>query len=303
MTKLRIAAGGYVKQTVFDDALRKGLAGAKLQEIADVFDCQVAIDFRGANWFDLSTLLWTIPVFSRLKRQGNTLEILLPDRSSHSTAENLWSFLQRWQYFDILRSCVDDPLNLLPKSQHDQLLRVSKYSRAIGRDEAGGDTELRTLGRIEISIIPLEEERATSLNSTDNTIASYSDPLLRGSLRKYCRWDKEQIDNFVTGILPHAVRNLEHSRGTFGLVATRVDEKWLTLAVIDNGVGIPALLRESLETKPEKDSDLIRYFTDKQLIEDSLRNISDSEFVVASTERGVTSLVDPDRRRGRGCST
>jgi hypothetical protein len=212
----------------------------------------------------------------------------------------VWSFLQRWRYFDILRECVDDPLNLLPKDQHEQLLITSKYSRAVGSNEDGETADLMSPGRVEISIVALNTDRSVGSESTDTTIASYSDPLLRASLRKYCRWSHEDIDDFVTGIVPHTVRNLEHSRGSFGLVATRIDSKWLTLAVIDNGIGIPALLREGLISGSKSDSDLIQLFADRELIEESIRSIRDSDLVVASTERGVTTLTDPERRRGLG---
>lgn len=286
----RLQASGFLKQKELDRALLGCLAGADVEDLPDLCDRTIEIDLTEASWFDLGALLWTITVMSRLKSQGNTLILQLPNRDRSSTDENFWSFLQRWRFFDALAYCVDDPINLLPEQQHVYLNRDSRYQRATSIDSHGEATELLTLGRVEIGILSTGRDTA---GAVDRQIAEFNEPQTRSSLRTLCDWSEDEVEDFVQILLPHALRNVTHGRGDYAIVATRLDKKHLHVAVADNGDGIPSILRtalgEHLQDPDAQDSALIQYFAGRELIEDTIRSIVDSDLVVASTTERVTS--------------
>lgn len=298
---VRIPLAGNVKQSTVDTALRRALQTSNAERLSDLSDQLVEVNLSSATWLDLGALMWLVPVLSRLRSQGNLLRLVLPDRDESSTSDNLWSFLQRWRYFDILRSCVDDPVNLLAPEQRGYLDQIGKYQRAQGVDAAGKPTEFHTLGRLEIGIIPASKELGSALESE---ISTFNEPLATSTLRVLCGWSAEEVTDFVSVMVPHALRNASHGRGSFALVGTRLDKRQLHFVVADNGIGIPSLLRTALaqhvSDPSAMDSALIEYFADRDLVESSIREILDSDLVVASTESGVTSHPDPERRYGYG---
>jgi hypothetical protein len=299
---LTISARGYVKQIAVDRALMSAIKHAGLEDLPAVRECLVRFDFSQATWFDLSTLLWLVPVLSRLRRQANILELRLPRRALENdgtvaddpalrSAENLWSALQRWEFFEALSRCVDEPLNLLPPEQHSALLMPSKYSRAYRQDVTGDVVPTRGGTLMEMTII--DADSGTAQGEIDAAVANYNSTLVRNNLRFHCRWDERQIDDFTQIVVPHAIRNVGHADASFALVASRADEKYLHLCVTDNGSGIPHLLRHALHDQSlvgHVDSALIEYFAGQELHEKAiLAAISDSELVVASTAENVTS--------------
>ncbi|HSH58601.1 MAG TPA: hypothetical protein VK988_02960 [Acidimicrobiales bacterium] len=298
---MRIPLAGNVKQSTVDGALYKALASSRVSRLADLSDEVVEVDLSAATWLDLGALMWLVPVLSRLRSQGNLLRLVLPRRDENSTADNLWSFLQRWRYFDILRMCVDDPVNLLSREQRPYLDQIGKYQRARGVDASGRSTEFHSLGRLEIGILPASTDLGSALESE---ISTFNEPLATSTLRIICGWSADEVKDFVSVMVPHALRNVTHGRGSFALVGTRLDNRQLHFVVADNGIGIPSLLRTALAqhvSDPSvRDSALIEYFADRDLVESSIREILDSDLVVASTEQAITSHPDPERRYGYG---
>jgi hypothetical protein len=319
-----VTADGHVKQRELDKALAAALAETKFADLNEIQDRLVRFDFTEAAWFDLSCLLWLITVFSRLRRQANVIELQLPRRPANEDsirraptnsraamrgAENLWSALLRWDFFDVLARCVDDPLNLLPPELHSALLRPSRYSRGERPEEATDSDFAESApagyksGRLlELSLIEIGAGYEASI---DKTVADYNSTLVRNNLRYHMRWSETEIDDFTTIAVPHAVGNVSHARGSFAIVASRADDKFLHFCVTDNGIGIPNLLREAMRDQAlagTRDSALIEYFAGAELLDDSLRSLADmpyedSEFVVASTAAGVGSDTS---RRGFG---
>ena len=80
-----------------------------------------------------------------------------------------------------------------------------------------------------------------------------------------------------------------HGEGTFANVSMNLDAKNLTMAICDNGVGIPQVLRTAFKQRGS-DSELIRYFTEPDMI-------LDSRLIEMSTEGGLTSKAE---RKGMG---
>ena len=80
-----------------------------------------------------------------------------------------------------------------------------------------------------------------------------------------------------------------HAGGTFSVVAMNVDNKNLTLSICDNGLGIPSVLRTAFKDSKlrEKiqgrtDIELIRYFTEPEMI-------VDSRWIKLSVQKGTSS--------------
>ena len=152
----------------------------------------------------------------------------------------------------------------------------------------------RTGRLLELLLVDLS---ATETGSIDEAVSRYNTDLVRNNLRYHTRWAEREIDDFTTIAVPHAIRNLSHAKGTFALIASRADARYLHFCVADNGIGIPNLLREALRDHVQAgqgDSALIEYFAGKELLEETLRDLleaspTDSEFVVASTADRVTS--------------
>ena len=186
---IRIILNGNVKQSTVDFALLQAFGTTQSANVAAVLIDRSKSAFTG-TWVDLGALLWMVPVLSRLRSQGNLIRLVLPDRKSSATADNFWSFLQRWRFFDILRSCVDDPVNLLPSEQRPDLEVTSKYQRAHGTDADGRPTEFQTLGRLEIGILPATTNLGTALESE---ISTFNEPLATSTLRILCGWNADEV--------------------------------------------------------------------------------------------------------------
>jgi hypothetical protein len=136
------------------------------------------------------------------------------------------------------------------------------------------------------------------------TIGQYNSSVAKHNLRLHCRWSKQEIDDFVKIVVPHAVGNVRHAQPSFAIVTSRADSKYLHFIVTDNGMGIPNLIRRALADRikslEDRDSALIEYFAGEELVEKTIRELLDSALVVASTAKHVSSEPDPDRRRGLG---
>jgi glucose-6-phosphate-specific signal transduction histidine kinase len=121
-------------------------------------------------------------------------------------------------------------------------------------------------------------------------LAKFKDKTLLGALGTYCGWSNHQASEFANLVIGEGVANsFDHARGSFSLVAMRIDTKNVTLAIADDGRGIPEVLRSSPRVRDDllqaSDVDLIKHFTTEKMILDS--------FVIdASTRSGVSSKDD-----------
>ncbi len=283
-----------LKQFEFEGVIRGALAQANRRSIADIRGRACVFDLSKCQWYDLGCLLWLLTLLHKLKRDQSELRLLLPDLSTPKM-ENLWDFLVRWRFFDALRSCVDDPVNLLRPEQLALAARPSKYAPAIGHDEFGDETLLYSSKLLEITTIPVSAEQNKPV---DEFLVRFNDKLIVGALSGLCGWNPLLTKQFVQHVVGEGLHNsVMHAGGTFSLVGMRRDKRNLTIAIADNGVGIPSVLRAALaqnsnlrDVLSSSDADLIKYFTDPQLI-------MDSRWISLSVQRGVSSRQE---RKGLG---
>jgi hypothetical protein len=258
-----------------------------LDDVADAF---VLFDLRQTYWYDLGALLWLIALLNRLKRNGNELQLLLPEPDD-SKSTNVWHFLNRWRFFDVLRQCVDDPVNLLTASQVRHMLTPTKYAMQIRPDQYGQETMLHSLRLLEITAIDALKADAITVSGdpVEAFVQRYHETIVTEALSGLCGWDAAKTKRFVKQVIEEGVRNaFLHGRGSFVWVSMRVDSKNLSLAICDNGVGIPQVLRNAFkqlggqDVGKMTDVDLIRLYTEPDLI-------LDSTLIELSTRRGTTS--------------
>src|SRR5688572_10630363 len=112
LSPLVVAIDGELKQSVFESAISDTL-GKDLDAHAGA---SVLFDLSQSHWYDLGTTLWFITLLHRLRSNRTDVQIQLPDQNDGATARKLWAFLHRWRFFETLRTCVDDPQNLIVPS-------------------------------------------------------------------------------------------------------------------------------------------------------------------------------------------
>lgn len=288
----------YLKQYNLESRLVETLSAAGYASIEDVRNHFVVFDLSRTYWCDLGTLLWLISLLHKLKRQGNDLQLVFPEPVSESGA-NLWDFLIRWRFFKALSVCVDDPVNLLRPNQAPHINRDIKYHTARGTDEYGAETTFHTARLLEITTLSdCASKKLAQLEHLEAFLTKYSDKIVITALSSFCGWDRDLTKRFVQEVIGEGLRNsFLHSAGTFANVSMRLDSKNLILAISDNGEGIPNVLRQFLEEREGKDDllsrsdvDLIKYFTEPDLI-------IDSQLIELSVQKGTSSLP---MRKGLG---
>jgi hypothetical protein len=288
---IRVTGKSTVKQFDLELNFAARLKAAGIGSINDLRNSLVILDFQHSFWFDLGVLLWLLPVLSRLRPQSNDIRFILPDPID-SKSRKLWGFLQRWRFFEVLRDCVDTLDAILLPKQLAQLREPFIYAHASARDEDGSVSYVHTARLLEINAIGL----GTASSGPDAMVAEYlarfRDWPLKIALRQLCGWETDAADAFVRLVIDEAIRNsCLHATGTFAVIAMRVDGKFLTMAVADNGAGIPATLRSRYShdiKKTNRDSALIKYFATPDFL------LDDSRLIQFSTERGTSS--SPEHR-------
>ncbi|MBI2424822.1 MAG: ATP-binding protein [Candidatus Hydrogenedentes bacterium] len=296
---ITVRTPSVLKQTSLEDSLRDALVDCGILNIADTRSRYIVFDLSESYWYDLGALLWLIALLHRLKSQRNEVQLVFPEPSD-SYGEKLWDFLIRWQFFDALSQCVDQPANLLQPSQLLHRRRDSQYSKASAKDEFGQETVLHTLRILEIKTVLAQSTEAGNTQSIEaNDLAKQLQEFDRlegriivGALSQLCGWDLQATRTFMQRVLREGICNsLLHANGTFVNFALRIDKKNLTLAIADNGTGIPHVLRTAFKSSNEadkerfsksSDAELIKYFTEPEII-------LDSRLITFSTEENVTS--------------
>lgn len=265
----------YLKQKEFEANVAEVLKSANISDFDQVSNRLIVFDLSKSYWHDLGTLLWLITLLYKLKRQGNELELIFPDTEDQK-GTNLWDFLIRWHFFDALADCVDEPANMLKPHQVPIMMKGSRYAIPLGRDEYDQQTVLHTLKILEITTLRPGAQ-----------VSKYDDKVIVSALSQKCGWDNLLTKMFMQRVVREGVANSAlHSGGSFSNIAMRLDSKNLTLAISDDGIGIPEVLRKSFKQRGS-DADLIQYFTDPNMI-------LDSRLIKLSTEKGITS--SPERK-------
>lgn len=246
----------------------------------------MVFDLSGSYWHDLGTLLWLVSLLHKLKRQGNELQLVLPE-PEEGKGERVWDFLIRWRFFETLSYCVDDPVNLLLPHQVPFMMKHSRYTVPRGLDQHGQETVLHSLRILEITTLRTGSEMPYDETLLGTFLQKYYDRIMISALGQLCGWDYSLTRVFIQRVLREGILNSAlHSKGSFANISMLLDAKNLTLAISDNGIGIPEVLRSAFEQKGS-DVDLIKYFTEPDMI-------LDSRLIRISVERGATSM--PERK-------
>ena len=294
------AEANYLKLSDLERVVLAGLGDGSY----GVSGASIRIDLSESHFYDLGAALWLIILLHRLKRQHNELQLVLPDPETGSAARNHWSFLFRWRFFETLAKCVGDPLTLLPTAQHKYLLTKDsglreKYASAPGHTTLEGEHTFKALqSLLEITPLGLLPDPEDMSDQVGLFLRNCADRLVASSLAQYCDWPSETAREFADTVVSEGVRNaaLHHGEGSFVLVSMRQDQKKLTLAIADNGQGIPNALRSHVRRlKPKTDAQLIEYFAGEEFIRESYSDAAVIAFIVQ--KGGVSSSPG---RAGRG---
>lgn len=299
---LTFRSGYYLKQREFEDSIKHALADSGFTDFESISGGFVTFDLSNSYWYDLGTTLWLITLLHKLKKQGNDLQLLLPEPTS-DLAMKLWGFLYRWHFFECLDANVDFAVNLLKPSQARFLAAPPVYSYpAEGTGPDHEHTYFHKIKLLEICTLGLSREEQSLRDektharkrnkTTDEFIREVSEAVVINALASICQWTSVDALTFTRKVISESVQNASfHAKGSFSVIAMRIDPGNLTLAIADNGVGIPASLR-SVEPKLSSvlDSDLIRQFSGPDWI---LKSHLDSDWIKHAMRRGVGAAGRP----------
>lgn len=289
-----ISSSYEVKQREFEEQVRLALGQANLQNLESVRDQWLIFDLSQSYWYDLGVLVWLVSLLHKLKRQGNDIQLLFPEPQDPKSS-NVWSFLTRWRFFEALSECVDDPVNLLRPEQVPYTRMDSIYQLPMRPDPTGRETFFHSLRVLEITTLRHDKPQLGQETLLGNFLQRFSGKIILSALAQLGGWDLAFAGTFVRRTVGEGLYNsLSHSKGTFANVSMRLDAKNLTLAIADNGVGIPQVLREAFKRSDthqrlldSSDSELIKYFTEPDML-------LDSRLIRLSVLRGISS--DPARK-------
>ncbi|MBI4548310.1 MAG: ATP-binding protein [Ignavibacteriae bacterium] len=293
---LNISSAYYLKQFDFEEEILRSFVASGYSSIEHVRGCYIMFDLSRSYWYELGTLLWFISLLHKLRKQGNDIQLVLPEPED-SKSENLLNFLTRWRFFETLKECVDDPVNLLKPNQLWYTKKEGRYKLAVAQDEYGSETILHNNRLLEITTILSGKHEFHDDSPLSRFLNMYYHEVIISALSKLCGWDASITKKFFQHVITEGLRNsIEHSEGNFSNISMRLDKKNLTLAIADNGIGIPTVLRNAFkESSTHKDllqssdADLIKFFTEPKLV----LELRDSRLINLSVQKGITS------KRGR----
>jgi len=289
---VRISVTGDLKQYTFEEQILSEFKKANLLYMDSARDEFLEFDLRGSYWYDLGTLLWFVSLLHKLKKQGYSFELKFPEPKD-TQGKNLWDFLIRWRFFEALSECVADPVNLLEPEQVPHMGKQSRYAIPIGVDEYGQEAFLHSSRILEITTIPYGDKEPRDQTTLGSFLEKYNDKIIISALSQRCGWDYSLTKTFVQRVVSEGIHNsFLHSEGSFSNISMRLDAKNLTLAISDNGIGIPTVLRSALheidslkDLLEGSDVDLIKYFTEPEMI------LLDSRLIQFATKEGTSSKV------------
>lgn len=291
---ITVTADRSVKQQQLEKAIVSATGTTEL-ESSCYRKANWLFDFSKTQWIDLSTVLWILSFLARLKRGGNELRLRFPELDT-TEGQTLWSFLQRWQFFEALQQLVDYPINILEPSQVSYTKVDSKYSFAMRMDPSGKQVLAHSTNLLEITSFKPQGELFFS--DLQATLAFFHEKFVVQALSRASGWELRETERFVDRVIREGVDNaLFHAGGSFATLAMSRDSKYITIALGDDGQGIPAVLRNAFKRSDSKkdlaassDIDLIKYFTEPDMI-------LDSTVLHDAVKEGVTSDAS---RKGTG---
>ena len=179
------------------------------------------------------------------------------------------------------RACLDD---------HDLKKKYAANEHYLGGEQTfrKDDFARRLFEITPMGLLADLDSRATGIGEF---LLRYREDVLTSSLAYHCKWPSDEAKKFTEKVLKQAMDNasLHHGTGSFALLAMRMDRSILTLAITDDGQGIPNALRAYVRRlKNVKDSDVIRYFVGESFVADAYR---DSDVIKFATQKGVTSVA------------
>jgi Histidine kinase-, DNA gyrase B-, and HSP90-like ATPase len=279
---------GDLKQEHLEHQIGTVLRDSGYDNLSEVSDCLFSIDLSQSYWYEIGALLWLLLLLHRFKGYGNDVRLLLPDRKSKK-GDDTWSFLQRWRFFQALAECVDDPLQILDPHQVPLLGIPGRYSPAWQETETGEELVLHSSRLLEITPYSLNSrDRSAPEDPVGYFLGKFSERVVINALSSLCGWDRGEAHTFVQNVIGEGVRNCSiHGNGTFLIVAMRVDARQLTLAIADNGNGIPVSIRANFASitsmSAKSDAELIRLFTDSDFLLESYA-------ILLSVRPGITTV-------------
>jgi hypothetical protein len=299
-----IKVGIDLKQRHFDKYLKESLSASNLSnDISCLKQRKIIFDWSVTYYYDIGTLLWSLILFGQLKRQGCQLKLILPDIENSNEADKkkalrVWSFLKRWKFFEALNDCVDHPANMLIDEQIKWISTPSIYGHAYRIDEDGNTQQVHRIGLLEIINFAIKRE-SNSVRSEDKEVKLIDyvnlcrSKIILKALSNLCGWSEDDAEKFVGKVIVECLRNASmHSTGNLILSAFNIDQKHMTFGIVDDGIGIPDTLRSAFRDNSnfnklveKKDSDLIIYFTQPEMI-------LDSKLIKLAVRPGVTTTPE-----------
>jgi Histidine kinase-, DNA gyrase B-, and HSP90-like ATPase len=303
LESVRLTLDGRVTRPALDSLIDDLCSRALVQGVRDLRGRIVHFDLSRARFVDLDVSLLLITVIGALREAGNLVQLTLP-HAERADSNNVWSFLIRWKFFDALRNFGDLPENLLSDEQLQRVDDSPRYRQRRGLDESGRDSLLFTERLLAISALRLDNElpREDQVNAY---LSRFRDQrILIRALTLACGLEHDDADSLLSYIATEGLRNsLDHAKGNYSMVAMQVldqelaaianQDPALILVIVDDGIGIPRVLREAKEEGlitgqdlPADDVSLIEMFASIEVARDSM-------IIAASTSQGIRS----DRRR------
>ena len=300
---------GQMKQAETESAIAR--AFTSLVGRSDRSVGSILFDMAGTSYCDIATLVWSVLQLAEWRQRGWQIRLRLPtiEVSDAGVADppsnvGFWSFLIRWGFFRVLARLVDDPVNLLDPVQASQLgPRGStppwmRYRRGRVQNILGQSEEVLSEQLLEMeSFVPA----SGSGDLIESDFRDFLDAVQEGrivaqALVLFSEWRREDAQRLVETVMVESLNNTAvHAHANVALTAMKIDDRQMTVAVADNGTGIPAAMRNGwtepgVDPSTLRDSVLIQQYTEPKVVLDSF-------LIQAATLQGTTT---EQGRRGWG---
>ena len=159
-----IDTGEKLKQSELDKVVLNKLGPLWQDDETSFGRLSILFDWSSISYIDIGTLVWSLTLFSQLKRKGCRLQLKLPD-FEEGTGKRIWSFLKRWDFFEAMGRLVEHPANILPDNQVKWLAAKGLYTIAERPDKDGNIQQVYRNGLLGITnfLIRPEHEKPFSV--------------------------------------------------------------------------------------------------------------------------------------------
>lgn len=294
-----LAFTDHVTRLSLDNAIGNFCEEAQVRRLTAAHDTSVLFDLSRCWFIDLDAAHWLLNVFRALRTgTNNRVALRLPevDRAEQS---NVWSFLIRWRFFDVLSKVAGPATDFLSDEQAPHMFDAPKYREAIRNDAYGRALPLLTArllamaGAFVDKDLPLEPQ-------LEAFVSPLRDVLLLQALAQSCQIDSENAGTLISFIAEEGSTNaILHAEGDYTLTSMQIVDgdlarllrrkPHLQIVISDNGMGIPDVLRRaaaegriSAKTLPDDHAELIELFASQAIS-------VDSAIIAAATQPGVAS--------------